>query len=160
MSDSGAQQLLSVGEVAKRLGLPTHTIRRWAEYHREHLSETANPEDVGTARRFTEKDVQTLQAAQQMRAKGLTVAVINDRLSGLSIGEIEQTEPTGIEPAQDAPTGDVVSGALIARVDALLALGERVQALEAQRWRIDVVFVAVAAFVAGLVVGLAVWWFQ
>lgn len=39
-------------------------------------------------------------------------------------------------------------------------LAARVEALEAQRLRIDVVWVAVSAFIAGLGVGLAVWFFQ
>jgi hypothetical protein len=34
----------------------------------------------------------------------------------------------------------------------------RLQALERQRLRVDVAFLVVAGFVAGLLVGLAVWW--
>jgi hypothetical protein len=32
--------------------------------------------------------------------------------------------------------------------------------VERQRLRIDVAFLVVAGFVAGLIVGLTVWWFQ
>jgi hypothetical protein len=35
----------------------------------------------------------------------------------------------------------------------------RLLPIETQRLRIDVTFIAIAAFVAGLIIGLAVWWF-
>ena len=49
-------------------------------------------------------------------------------------------------------------------LETLAPLSARVEALEqaqqAQRLRVDVTIIAVTAFVAGLIVGLAVWWFQ
>jgi hypothetical protein len=39
-------------------------------------------------------------------------------------------------------------------------LQAEIEPLKVERRRIDVVFVAISAFVAGLMLGLAVWWFQ
>jgi hypothetical protein len=45
-------------------------------------------------------------------------------------------------------------------VDTLKSIQGRLEALEGQRLRIDAAWLVVAAFIAGLIVGLAVWWFQ
>ena len=46
----------------------------------------------------------------------------------------------------------------------LQAIEQRQQAtdarIETQRLRIDVTFLVVAGFIAGMILGLAVWWFQ
>jgi len=41
---------------AELLGIKPLTLRRWCEYHAEHLSPGTNPPS-GQARRFTDKDI-------------------------------------------------------------------------------------------------------
>lgn len=45
-------------------------------------------------------------------------------------------------------------------VDSLQAIETRLVALESQRQRLDVAYLVVIAFALGLLLGLAVWWFQ
>lgn len=168
--NSQNEHLLTMGDIADRLQVEPHTIRRWVKYHKIHLSQYAKPTQPGRARRFTEKDVQVLGSVRSLRAQGLTVEQVNERLSDMTFGEVELPEPTDLQPIQAAQEGPGAEIALLTAVDSLKSiqthletlapLAARVEALEAQRLRFDAVWLSVACFVAGLVVGLAVWWFQ
>jgi DNA-binding transcriptional MerR regulator len=135
-------------EVAALVGAPVHSIRRWCEYHKEHLSELASPEP-GQARRLTSRDIEVLRAVKALRDQGMTVPVINERLQELSFGEIN-SDPDSIPNSavvplavQDNPdqvetsfvvlekTLTAVVGPLAARVEAL----ERSSAEEAKQRR-------------------------
>jgi hypothetical protein len=49
---------------------------------------------------------------------------------------------------------------IILMVDTLKSIQSRLEVLETQRLRVDIVWIGVSCFIAGLLVGLAVWWFQ
>lgn len=167
--DSKNLHLLTMGDAADRLQVEPHTLRRWVKYHRSHLSQYAKPTHSGRARRFTERDLQVLSAVRSLRLQGLTVEQVNDRLADTTFGEVEPLQaPVAAQASpQQEPSSLVVVEALQSiqtHLESLAPLSARMDALEqaqqAQRLRIDVTIIAVAAFVAGLILGLAVWWFQ
>lgn len=174
------EQRFTVGEVSTQLGVPAHQLRRWCKYHAAHLSPEANPPQPGIERRLTAHDVSVLSSVRDMRAQGLTPVLINVQLGQLAIGEVV----TDSQTAQDSPGGQIAPtvgadalASLQPVVDVLAKMPEvltridslessrikdrlRIEFLEAQRTKLDVVWIATATFIAGLIVGLAVWWFQ
>lgn len=143
-------------QVAGMLETDGSTIRRWCSWHAAHLSDSASP-PPGGRRLLTAHDVEVLREVRRLRIAGLTTPAINEQLAHRTFAVVDsQTALT--EPPQGAPGAQ--ESALVVLRDVVGPLAARVEALEAQRQRVDVVFVAVAAFIAGLIVGLAVWWFQ
>jgi DNA-binding transcriptional MerR regulator len=149
-------QTISPHQAAQQIGVSVHTVRRWCKDHAPYLSPGASP-DRGAMRRLTVRDVEVLQEVSRLRTvEGLTTVQINERLAGLVFNEQTAIEPA--QAAQGAP-GTQESALMVLR-DVVTPLAARVEALEAQRQRLDVAYLVVMAFVAGLIVGLAVWWFQ
>lgn len=155
------EQTISVSQAASQLGVSVHTVRRWCKDFSEYLSDRANPE-TGKERRLSMQDLAVLSEVSRFRSDGLSVPLIRERLN-------ETVFPAPIiessQDAQDAPgTALQVVQPLIdeqRRVAALVAsLEEKIKPLDNQRLRVDVVWIAVTAFLAGLAVGLAVWLFQ
>lgn len=79
MSDNKSFQF-TPNVVAGMLEISVQSVRRWAEYHRDYLSEGANPLP-GKQRGFTWADVETLRQIKSMRDIGLSASVINAKLS-------------------------------------------------------------------------------
>jgi len=77
-----------VSEAASAVGVNSHTIRRWAEWHSAHLSPGANP-PAGQAKRFAGRDIEVLRHVKALRNEGLQTDAINEKLSGLTFAEIE-----------------------------------------------------------------------
>lgn len=154
-------QALSPHQAAQQIGVSVHTVRRWCKDHAQYLSPSASP-DRGATRRLTSRDVEVLQEVSRLRSvEGLTTAQINERLAGLVF-----SEETAIEPAQERPGAQESAFMVLRDIVAPLqahqeAQEARLQALEAQRptWR-DVFIIALASLIAGLMIGLSVWWFQ
>jgi DNA-binding transcriptional MerR regulator len=157
-------------EVAALVGVPVHSIRRWCEYHKEHLSEFASP-DPGQARRLTRRDIEVLRAVKQLRDEGLTVPVINEQLRDIVFGEIDSADSnsntalTAQEGPQQALGAIVAVEALQSILAPVLASQQAQQAqiddLMRQRptWR-DVIIMVLFALVVGVMIGLSIWWFQ
>lgn len=139
---------------AQVLGVNSHTVRRWCADHAQYLSPGASPAK-GTARRLTPGDIEVLREVQRLRGEGLQTLAINERLAGLVFGDQTAIEPA--QAAQGGPGGAIVPAVV---VEHLARIEERLQRVEAQRQRLDVAYLVVMAFIAGLLVGLAVWWFQ
>jgi DNA-binding transcriptional MerR regulator len=161
-----SDQPLTVYQAASHLGISVHTVRRWCKDFSQHLSEGANPE-TGASRRLSFNDMQVLSEVSRLRGEGLSVPLIHERLNEtifpMPIIEASQAPRT----AQEGPGTALavvealqsIVNPLAARLDALEGQESRLQALEAQRMRFDAVWLVVAGFIAGLIVGLAVWWF-
>lgn len=82
MSDSiNEQHHFAPHDVAGMFGVSVMTVRRWAEYHKAHLSDVANP-PPGEPRQFTWADVEKFRQIKAWRDEGLTVEAIKNRLSG------------------------------------------------------------------------------
>ncbi len=72
---------------AELLDIKPLTLRRWCEYHAEHLSPGTNPPS-GQARRFTDKDIEILKHIKHLRSQGFNTATINAQLAGLTFAEV------------------------------------------------------------------------
>jgi DNA-binding transcriptional MerR regulator len=162
-------------EVASLVGVPVHSIRRWCEYHKEHLSPYATPEP-GQARRLTRRDVEVLRTVKTLRAENLTGSVINERLRDFIFGEIDNSSnippSTALtlegsyavqESPQQAPGAIVAVEALQSVVAPLVALQQAQQAqIEAlQRHQVErsyraLIVPVVVAFAAGVVVTVVI----
>ena len=145
-------QAFTVSQAASQLGVSPSSVRRLCSEYVSHLSDGANP-GKGSVRKLSEADVQTLSEVIKLKAQGLSVENIRQQLGSMVFH-------TAIEPARAA---QVASGAAIVPavvVDSLQAIETRLTALEAQRQRFDVAYLVAIAFIAGLLLGLAMWWFR
>jgi DNA-binding transcriptional MerR regulator len=142
MVDTLSSQRLTVGEAAQAVGVEPHTLRRWCGYHAAHLSEGANPAGNGVARRLTWRDVEILRSVRTLRAQGLTVEQVNERLPDVVVGEVvsaQESQP--LTPAPLQPSAEVDS-ALQVRVQLLY---DQVQEIKQRQLSV------VTAFAAGAI---------
>lgn len=127
MANITNEQTITASEAARRIGVEVYTLRRWCDWHKEHLSKGANPGD-GQIRRLTLRDVEVLRHVRTLRGNGLQTTQINEQLAGMTFAIVETT-------AQDAPPGsqDSHSTALAQNVgiDSTLALQAFVGRLDA-----------------------------
>ena len=139
--------------VAGMLEISVQSVRRWAEYHREHLSEGANP-TPGKPRGFTWSDVETLRKIKAMRDTGMAASAINIALSA-SIESPTTPLPSVVSPIEpQTNTGELQSTQAI--VVALQAMRTDIAALQEARQedrdkRIDTVTAIGLGFGIGLV---------
>ena len=84
------------------LAITPVTLRRWCEYHAEHLSDGANP-PAGKARRFTGRDLEVFKHVRSLRAQGLTVSDINEQLQSLTFAVVDSGGSTMEPPEELAP---------------------------------------------------------
>jgi DNA-binding transcriptional MerR regulator len=163
-----AGEALSVYQAASQLGISVHTVRRWCKDFAGHLSDGANPE-TGQTRRLSPQDIAVLGEVSQLRSDGLSTTAINARLNETVFPAPIVEAPTIAQEGQGEVTGALVVVEAMRSIEARASaqeqnqrvLEERVRALESQRptWR-DVILLALSALIAGLIVGLSVWWFQ
>ena len=141
------------------IGVSVHSIRRWCNEHSAALSAAASPQP-GAPRQLDNRDIEVLRMVRDLRAQGLTTPAINDRLAETTFATVESVDiaPAAQEGPQPSPEAALMVLNALERITGPLAA--RVDALESQRLKIDIVWIAVACFIAGLLVGLAVWWFQ
>lgn len=184
-----ASQTFSVSQAAIELGVSASTVRRLCDEFSERLSDSAKRLNGG-ARRFDKTDIAKLSEIIKLRAEGLSDAAIDAQIANMVFpAPIVEASPASQEAPSAAQTALIVVEAmqsalapLTARVDAIQTAQDehqakqdaridalesiklkqqlRIEFLEAQRLRVDAAWLVVAAFIAGLIVGLAVWWFQ
>lgn len=153
-----AEQLFNPADVAHMLGTSGATIRRWSEWHAEHLSPTARP-GLHKERRFTAHDIEVLRAVQNLRSRGMTTTGVNAQLRTVAIGDIMRPEepPQPIVAAQESPSAPLVpaqvSEYLLHRLDRI----EQRQA-EAGRQQRDRFMIALYGFLAGAVLMMVIFW--
>lgn len=123
---------LQPSEVAALLGVDAATVRRWAAWHKEHLSTGAAPA-AGGRRAFTSHDVAVLQQVQALRIAGLTTPAINERLYSLTIAEIES--PQAAQKAPESPESAHIEQSYLQPLQG--ALQPFVEAQQAQQQRIE-----------------------
>lgn len=80
-------QTLSLSEAAAIVGVKPVTFRRWADLHGAYLSAGAHP-PVGQSRRFDSRDLEVLRTVKSLRDQGISTAIINDRLQGLTFASV------------------------------------------------------------------------
>lgn len=155
------QETYNPSRAAKQIDVPPSTLRLWAKTYAEFLSEGANP-PAGQERRFTVADVETLKAVNQLRHNGMLPADIAQRLrnnlAGSPQNAPEQAAAPLDVPAAPADASHDAIQAFLQRTDVndrLRDVDRRLERLEGQR---TLVWVAVGAFAAGvLLVAAAVW---
>jgi DNA-binding transcriptional MerR regulator len=154
------QETYNPSRAAKQIGIPNSTLRLWAKTYAEFLSPGANP-PAGEERRLTVADVETLKAVNQMRHNGMLPPDIAQRLR-INAAAGQQDAPQSIVAAVDVPTQAETSHDSIQRFlqasdvrDKLTDIDRRLERVEGQR---TLVLVAVVAFVAGVVLVVAVVW--
>lgn len=127
MTDSiNEQHRFAPHDVAGMFNVSVMTVRRWAEYHKAHLSESANP-SPGKPRSFTWADVETFRQIKAWRDEGLSVDAINNRLTGSVTEPITATvtdntaiaHTTAQESPQQAQAFMVVVQDLQRQIDAI-----------------------------------------
>ena len=125
------------------------TLRRWCEYHAEHLSAGANP-PTGKARRFTGRDLEVFKHVRSLRAQGLTVSDINEQLQSLTFAVVDTDEQPSADSEELAPMASQEAPqstqAIIMVVESLRSEVKAIQ--EARR------FDAVGLVGLGIVIGL------
>ena len=164
-------ETLSPSRAARQVGVPPNTLRSWCRVYGEFLSAGANPPQ-GEERQLTAQDVEVLRAVAALRANELPIEDIQRRLRD-NLPEALQTPlqspatpTTGVEPMPGTSIAPAPSTALEAFLSAntrqLDDVARRVETVDARLARVEssrnLVLVAVAAFVAGVVlVGVIVW---
>ncbi len=88
---------MRTGEVSKRVGVSTETIRQWANTYSEFLSPAATPEK-GAIRDYTDDDVRVLLTIKQNADRRRPVDEIKDILKS---GERVQEIPDIPDPMMD-----------------------------------------------------------
>jgi len=161
MTDTNPLHTFAPHDLAGMFDVSVMTIRRWAEYHADHLSTGANPAP-GQVRRFSWSDVETMRNIKAWRDNGLSVEAINVKLTEATAqSNTAVTIPVSLTPDTNALDAQHSTPALTV---ALFDLERRIDAkLEAiQRSREPSYFVGIGiGFIAALlfvlvVVGLAV----
>ena len=165
------QETYTPAQAAKQAAIPLSTLRLWTGIYAEFLSDTATP-GVGVNRRLTPQDIEVLKAVAQLRHNGLEPAQITARLRD-NLPEALQTPatPTGtpttaleVHPStntQPAPpnTPEAFLAVATSRLDdvarQVASVDERLARVESGR---NLVLVAVAAFVAGVVLVTGIVW--
>ncbi len=112
------------------------TLRRWCEYHAEHLSPGANP-PAGKARRFTGRDLEVFKHVRSLRAQGLTVSDINEQLQALTFAVVDTDEQSAGDSEEIAPRASQeglqqTPGPIMAP-EYFISIERRFEALEAAR---------------------------
>jgi len=148
-------QTFTPHEAAQIVGTAAHNVRRWTEYHAAHLSPLATP-SPGQARRYNGRDIEVLKHVRSLRAQGLTVAVINEQLAGLTFAEIDTNGFTVTNSEELAPLatqeGLQSTQALIMVVESLQSEVNAIKQAnqEASRRRFDTVTVLGIGICIGL----------
>ena len=151
------EQTFTPNEVAALTGIAAHSIRRWSEYHSDHLSASANP-GTSIARRFTGRDIEVLRHVDTLRRQGLTVPVINEQLKALTFAEVDTGDSEALQASTDAPNAiESAQPVMVAMLDVFATQNRRFEALEASMKKVEqaehkLLRDAVFMFMAGSVV--------
>jgi len=127
MPDHNPLHTFAPHDLAGMFDVSVMTIRRWAEYHAEHLSDGANP-TAGQSRRFTWADVETMRQIKALRDSGLSVEAINAKLTEANVpANTAVTVPVSVAPVPAAQEGPEASQL---PVMVLESLQKRIEAIE------------------------------
>lgn len=161
MSDQTGYTVSQVGNI---MGVDPMTVRRWAAWHSQHFSASANPAK-GEVRLFTARDLGVIREIKALRATGLLTPAINEQLQHITITEILPAPPVPVDPStpytglQGAPVDDLV---LRIQTDITQPLqgviddqGKRITLLE-QSIQSSITLVAVGFVVGMVIMGLLV----
>lgn len=149
--------LFTVSQAAAQLGVSGSSVRR---IYDDYVA-TADSPRAGSSRRLSAQDIEVIREVIKLKAEGLSPEKIREQLESLVFSAPIVESPQAAQDRAGAHEGAIVVVEALRSVEARLqALEARVQPLEHQRLRVDVIFLVVTGFIAGLVVGLAVWWFQ
>lgn len=145
MPSNTSSQTLAISEAAEAIGVSIHSLRRWCEWHKAHLSPGANP-PAGQARRLTGVDIEVLRHVKALRSEGLQTVAINEQLAGLTFAEIDTGDHSPVDSEEIEPTAaqeklQQTPGPIMAP-EYFMAIERRFEALEAamqedQRYRFD-----------------------
>jgi DNA-binding transcriptional MerR regulator len=157
------QHTFAPHDVAGMFNVSVMTVRRWADYHKQHLSDVANP-PPGKARAFTWADVEKFRQIKAWRDAGLSVEAINNRLSGTITEAVTANVTDGSFTAlQTAPSAPESMPASIVALDALQRRLEAVETsvADSRNSQRDGVLMFGVGFIAALlfvvvIIGLAV----
>jgi len=127
---------LAISEAAEAIDVSIHSLRRWCEWHKAHLSPGANP-DPGHARRLTGVDIEVLRHVKALRSEGLQTVAINEQLAGLTFAEIDTSAHGAGDREEIAPTAaqeklQQTPGPIMAP-EYFMSIERRFEALEAAR---------------------------
>lgn len=152
------EQLTTASNAARRLGVEVYTLRRWCDWHKAHLSLSANPGE-GQSRRLTEQDIAVLQHVRALRNNGLQTDAINAQLGTLTFAVVEDLLPdspavdtilvqTGLQAVQEGQQATSTALQVIEALSTVLSpLEARINRLEARRFDVQ-------SFAFGVIVGL------
>jgi DNA-binding transcriptional MerR regulator len=99
-------QTFTPAEAAHEVGVGSQTIRRWCEWHAEHLSPGANP-PAGAPRRLNWRDIEVFKSVRVMRDEGLPTSTINERLESMAFPTIDTESPAEGEALTIPPSEDL-----------------------------------------------------
>ena len=95
-----AEDLYRIGAVAHQLDMTNAGLRKWCDEYADLLSQHATPE-AGTARRFTQQDVDVLLQIAKLRGQGLNHDEIRLQLNQQAAEMPPETEPTQLTDDPD-----------------------------------------------------------
>lgn len=145
MSVNPSQQTFTPAQVAKLIDTGAHNVRRWAEWHAEHLSQAANP-GQDKPRRLTQRDIEVLRSVKALRDQGLQTEAINQQLAQTTFAVVETSFTEAPSDAQELRASEIEPFKAI--VQALQPFEARIAKLEARRF--DVQSFAIGVIVAGI----------
>jgi DNA-binding transcriptional MerR regulator len=126
---------LSLSEAAEIVGVKPVTFRRWADQHGYFLSAGAHP-PVGQARRFDSRDLEILKTVKGYRDQGISTAIINDRLAGLTFASVIENEIAEDTTGLGADSTELAS---VTSQEGLHDVAAIIQALSSHQAQIDVI---------------------
>lgn len=100
LAGTESETAFSIGDLARRSGVPVSTIRTWEQRY-GLLAPARSP---GGHRRFSEDDLRRISAMRQLVSEGVSLAAAAERVMGRD-GEQSRSPgaPTGVRPAIPAP---------------------------------------------------------
>ena len=114
-----AGAMLAIGELAERIGVPTHVLRYWET----RFPQLKPLQRSGRRRYYRAEDVSLAERIHDLlHVQGFTVEGARKALSGT-----KDFEPKSLAPAGDGPTAPAAPGQSIP-VEALIALRQRLVA--------------------------------
>lgn len=152
--------LFTPSQVATQLGVSASTVRRLYD---SFITSEDSPRSK-SSRRLSAQDIEVIREVIRLKAEGVENEAIREQLKNLVFSPALPASP---QQGQESPPPAQTALAVVSAVQSALApYLARLEALEqgqreadAQRLRVDVAWLVVGAFIAGLIVGLSVWWF-
>ena len=151
MSNNSELSALTPHEAAGLVGVGVQSIRRWCDWHANHLSSGASP-GPGIPRRLNGRDVEVLKQVKDLRYQGLQTEAINAQLAGLTFAVVDNDEQPSADSSELAPVasqeGLQQSPGVIVALEAMQRQIDAIQ--QANRGRFDTVTVLGIGICIGL----------